>query len=359
MNLKQNYFRPEVTEMAGYVPGEQPKIPNILKLNTNENPYSPSPLVAAMLRNYDIDLLRRYPDPRADELCAAAARLHGFTREEVIAGNGSDDILTMIFRCFTDKERGMSYLYPSYSLYPSLADIQGCPVTRIPLNTETFELPDNLLEQARGSNLLIITRPNAPTGKSYPHEVMNEICARFDGIVVFDEAYVDFSMDSCLDLAKEFDNVLVTRTLSKSYSLAGLRLGFAYGSRKLIGGMYKVKDSYNVDRLAQLIGATAIADQAWMRNNVKMIRATRTRMIEELRQMDFKVVDSETNFVLASPPDGDAKKFFDALRGEAIIVRYFPEPPTTQYIRITVGTDEEIDRLLDFTANYLGVKRKQ
>ena len=241
----------------------------------------------------------------------------------------------------------MSYLYPSYSLYQSLADIQGCPVTRIPLNPETFELPDNLLEQARGSNLLIITRPNAPTGKSYPHEVMNEICARFDGIVVFDEAYVDFSMDSCLDLAKEFDNVLVTRTLSKSYSLAGLRLGFAYGSRKLIGGMYKVKDSYNVDAIAQAVALAAYQDRAYHRKTVAAVVKTRKAFSKALAKRGWDVLPSDANFVFAKPPaPARAADLFAALKKREIFVRYFPGPLTGDRLRITIGTDEQMATLL-------------
>lgn len=352
-----SYFRPAVEAMAGYVPGEQPKMANLIKLNTNENPYPPSPKVAEVLQSFDYEHLRRYPSPRADDLCETAARLYGFKRDEVIAGNGSDDILTMAFRCFTAPDRPLACLMPTYSLYFSLAEIQAAPVMPIRLNSGDFSLPADLLDRAKGANLLIITRPNAPTGNTFCHRAMTEICGRFNGVVLFDEAYADFADDNCLDLAREFDNVIVSRTLSKSYSLAGLRLGLAMGSRRLIEGMYKVKDSYNVDMLTQFIGQAALQDQAYLRQNVAKIRATRTRLTAELARLGFDVVPSSTNFVFAAPPDRDGGRFFKMLREQAILVRYFSGETTGAYVRISVGAEADVDRLLKVTELYLQMRK--
>lgn len=349
----KDYFRPAIGAMSGYVPGEQPKMANLIKLNTNENPYPPAPgvkdAVALAAGN-----LRLYPDPQADELCQVAARLWGFRRNEVLAGNGSDDILTMIFRSFTDKERKVACLSPSYSLYKTLAAMQEAPVMEIALNPEDFSLPENLLQQVKGANLLIITRPNAPTGNSFPHSVMHEICARFDGVVLFDEAYADFADDNCLDLAKEFDNVLVSRTFSKSYSLAGVRLGLVMGSAELLTGLNKVKDSYNVDRLAQAAGIAALKDQEYLRKNIVAIRRSREFLGGALKELGFEVVPSCANFLFASPPDRDGERCFKFLRDHAVVVRYFPGEITGRFVRITVGTTQEITTLLEVLGKLYG-----
>ena len=323
----KSYFRPEIDAMSGYVPGEQPKMADLVKLNTNENPYPPSPKVREVLTNFPYERLRRYPDPMADAL--------------------RDDILTMAFRCFTAPDRPLACLNPTYSLYPELAKMQGAPVIRIDLDPAAgFTMPENLLEQAEKANLLIITRPNAPTGNSFPFEFMREICRNFDGVVLFDEAYADFADDNCMELAKEFDNVLVSRTFSKSYSLAGLRLGFAVGNATLIHGMFKVKDSYNLDMLTQELARAAFADQRYMKENAARIRATRGELAEALRALGFDVVPSQTNFLFAAPPDGDGQRCFLKLREAAVIVRYFSGPVTGRYVRITIGTPEETARLL-------------
>ena len=212
----KSYFRPEIDAMTGYVPGEQPKLQNLIKLNTNENPYPPSPKAAEFLRNFDYSKLRRYPNPMADDLRDAIAQRNGMSRENIVVGNGSDDVLTMIFRCFTDKERPMAMLYPSYSLYAELAAMQNAQVIKIALDPDTFELPENLLEQAAPANLLMLTRPNAPTGNTFDYDTVSNICRNFDGIVVIDEAYADFAPDNCMGLTKELDNVIVMRTFSKS-----------------------------------------------------------------------------------------------------------------------------------------------
>ena len=348
----KSYFRPEIDALAGYTPGEQPKIPDLVKLNTNENPYPPSPRVRTAVAEFATQSLRLYPDPTADALRDAIARRAGCRRENVICGNGSDDLLTMIFRAFTDPRRPMAMPDPAYSLYPVLAAMQGAESRLIPL-TEEFALPDDFSEQAKGANLLAFPRPNAPTGMSFSRDAMERICRSFDGIVLIDEAYADFADDNCLDFAARFDNVIVMRTFSKSYSLAGLRLGYAVSSAAIIDGLMKLKDSYNTDRLSQTIALAAFEDRDYLAECTAKVRATRARLTAALRELGFRVPDSQANFVFAAPPGGDGGAYFEYLRRNAVIVRHFPAPRTRAFTRITIGTDPEIDRLLALTREFV------
>jgi len=343
----KSHFRTAIDALAGYTPGEQPKLMNLVKLNTNENPYPPSPRIAEALASFDLGMLRRYPDPTADALRDEISARHGVARDNVICGNGSDDLLTMIFRAFTSPVLPVAVLDPTYSLYPVLAAMQEAPVIRMPLDPGTFELTGLLSEMAKGANLVILTRPNAPTGNSIAKEAVEEFCRDFDGVVAIDEAYADFACDDCMDLAARFDNVLVLRTFSKSYSFAGVRLGYAVGHRVLIDGLMKLKDSYNVDMLTQVIGRAAFADRKTLEEHVALIRASRRRLADELGKLGFRIIPSQSNFLFASPPDGDGARAFAALREAAVIVRYFPGKVTGKYLRITIGTDAELDRLLE------------
>ena len=343
----KSYFRPEIDAMEGYVPGEQPKMANLVKLNTNENPFAPSPEVEKVLRNFNIERMRRYPDPRADVLRNAVAERNNVKKENVIVGNGSDDILTMIFRAFTSPDQPMAMLYPSYSLYAELAAMQGAEVIRIPLKDKSFELPENLLEIAEKANLLMITRPNAPTGNSFELETVKEICRKFDGIVVIDEAYADFAQDNCMELAKALPNVIVMRTFSKSYALAGLRLGYAVASENIIEGLMKLKDSYNVDMLSQEIAIAAYLDNDYFLRRVKEVKEMRSYLKKELENLGFYCVDTSSNFIFAMPPDEDGERCFKLLREEAVIVRYFSADVTKKYVRITIGNQAENARLLE------------
>ena len=352
MNRK-SYFRPAVDAMAGYVPGEQPRQKNIIKINTNENPYLPSPEVGRVLQNFDLNNLRRYPDPTATELRTVIAQLNNVNVENVIAGNGSDDILTMVFRAFTSPELPVATLYPTYSLYFDLAAMQEARVIKVELHEGDFSLPENPAELANGANLFIITRPNAPTGNSFPLNEMEKIVQAFDGIVLFDEAYADFAGDSCMPLAVKYPNVIVMRTLSKSYALAGMRAGYAVASKTLIDGLMKLKDSYNLDAITQAVAAASLRDQEYFRQHVEMVKASRKRLTEELENLNFSVVPSQTNFVFAAPPDGDGKRYFEYLKKNLIFVRYFPADKTKSYVRISVGTPEEINTLIDCTRKYL------
>lgn len=339
-----SYFRPEIDNMGGYTPGEQPKMANLLKLNTNESPFPPSPSVAETLKNFDCEKLRLYPDPTADEVREIIAGMFGLTKDYVIAGNGSDDILTISMRCFASADKPAACLWPSYSLYPTLAGLQGAECIKINL-TENFELPVDLLAQAKNANILFIARPNAPIGNSFPRALMAEICREFKGIVLIDEAYVDFATDSCVDFVKEFPNVIISRTFSKSRNLAGLRFGFALANPKIIEGMMKMKDSYNVPMLTQAVAAATLRDPAYFADCVAKIRLAREMLLLGLYDLGFKVVESETNFLFASPPDGDGERYFRALREQGIIVRYFPGPATGKWVRITIGDTQSVSRI--------------
>lgn len=352
--MKKSYFRPEIDAMAGYVPGEQPVMENLIKLNTNENPYPPSEKVAQALRGFSAETLRRYPDPMANRLRDAVAARFGAHRDNVIIGNGSDDLLTMIFRAFTSPKLPMAMLYPSYSLYAELAAMQGARVVQLPLEKRTFSLPCDLLERVKNCNLLMLTRPNAPTGTLFPRAAVEKICASFDGIVVIDEAYADFAPDNCMDLALKYANVIVMRTFSKSFSLAGVRLGYAVADETLIAGLMKLKDSYNVDRLAQLVGEAAFADVETLERHCRDVCEGRAFLSDGLKKLGFFVADSAANFLFAAPPDGDGKRCFEELRRRAVIVRYFPGEATGEYVRITVGTAGENRKLLDFLHEIYG-----
>lgn len=339
-----SYFRPEIDAMSGYTPGEQPKVRDILKLNTNESPFPPSPGVCETLRNFDYTRLHLYPDPTADAVREYIAGMYGLKREQVIAGNGSDDLLNIAIRCFTDAKHPAAFLWPSYSLYPTLTALQGAREIRIPLNAD-FSLPVDLLDQAREANLLILTRPNAPTGNNFPKAIVAEICRDFQGIVLIDEAYADFASDNCIDFVDRFPNVIVCRTFSKSRSLAGLRFGYALAHEKIIDGMMKMKDSYNISMLAQELALASLKDSAYFADCIAQIRLAREMLLLGLYDLGFQAVESETNFIFASPPDGDAERFFRLLKEQHIYVRYFPGPVTGRWVRITVGSTKAVSRL--------------
>ena len=348
MKEYKSYFRSVVDAMAGYAPGEQPKMLDLVKLNTNENPFPPSPAVLGALETFDGAMLRRYPDPMADSLCAAIAEVNNVSRNMVIAGNGSDDILTMTFRAFTAPDKPVAIMEPTYSLYPVLASMQEAPVIKIALQEDkNFAMPCDVLEQAAGANLLIITRSNAPTGNTFPKEDIRKIASEFDGIVFIDEAYADFAEDNCMDLVHDFANVIVSRTSSKSLALAGLRFGYAVANPVIIEGFNKLKDSYNMDMITQKLAEAAIRDQEYLQTTLAKVKALRADLAVELEKLNFKLIPSQANFIFAAPPDNDGAKAFKFLREHAVIVRYFPGEVTGKYLRITVGTAVQNKRLTD------------
>lgn len=336
------YARKAVDVMVPYIPGEQPKGGGIIKLNTNENPYGASPRVAEALRAASADDLRLYPDPVSSGLVRQVADLHGCAPEQVFVGNGSDEVLALCARAFAERDGSIGWFDPSYSLYPVLAAIEDIPARPVPLPPDfSWTMP-----RGYGASLFFLTNPNAPTSLLFPKEPVAAFCRGFRGVVLVDEAYVDFAPSSCLDLALSLPNTLVARTLSKSYSLAGLRLGYAVGPAPLIAALHKIKDSYNVSRLTQALAAAALADQAWMRENVRKITATRAQVTQELRARGWTVLDSATNFLFARPPGRPAREVFEALRAKNIFVRYFAAPATADYLRITIGTDGQMAALL-------------
>ena len=332
----------QVRALVAYVPGEQP-VGGVVKLNTNENPYPPSPRVSEALQAMDVARLSLYPDPVCRELRETIAQLHGCSVEQVFVGNGSDEVLSLCTKAFVDDDGVIGHFVPSYSLYPVLAAIRGVECQGVELGPD-FEWTEPPTE---GMDLFFLANPNAPTGLLYPESVVRKFCEAFEGVVVIDEAYVDFAARDCMHLAHELPNVLVARTLSKSYSLAGLRLGYAIGPAELVGAVYKIKDSYNVNALSQRLAAAAMSDPDTMRCNAQRICDTRARVGCSLEEMGFRVYPSEANFLWVKPGHSPAKAVFDALRRENILVRYFPGGRTGDCLRITVGTDAEMDALLE------------
>jgi histidinol-phosphate aminotransferase len=340
-----SYFRNNIDAMKGYTPGEQPgEGDRVVKLNTNENPYPPSPAVMKIYRDTDWSRLRRYPDPMGNRVRDKLAGVLGIRRENILCGNGSDELLSLATRAFLDEGDVLAYPTPTYSLYPVLAEIQAATVLEIPTLGD-FSLPVDDLASAK-ANLMFLCNPNAPTGVFTPVGAIGSIAERFSGVVVVDEAYVDFAADHALRLAKTLPNVMVFRTLSKSYSLAGLRFGYAVGPADLIEGLAKVKDSYNVDAVSIDVAVAALDDQAWMLGNREKIRSERARISARLTELGFAVTPSEANFILAAVPGGDGKAWYEGLKRRGILVRWWNLPRLADKLRVTVGTPEENDALL-------------
>lgn len=332
-----------VQAMHGYTPGEQPRQAGLVKLNTNENPYPPSPAVARALAQLDVSDLRLYPDPLCLRLREVIAELHQVTPDHVFVANGSDEALALCTRAFVEDDESIGYFEPSYSLYPVLTAIRNVRGIAVPLGP-AFVWPQMPLPAAA---LFFLCNPNAPTSLLFPRAEVDRFCASFPGVVLIDEAYVDFARQHCMDLARTRPNVLVLRTLSKSYSLAGIRLGYVVGAPDLIGALFKIKDSYNVDRVTQAVAAAALQDGEHMRSNVARIRATRDRLTAALETRGYLVGPSETNFLWVRPPRESAAALYGRLKAAGILIRHFPGPLTGDYVRITVGTEGDADRLLE------------
>ena len=340
------YLRRNIEAMAAYVPGEQPEPGRkVVKLNTNENPYPPSPKALAALADMGGEHLRRYPDPLATEFRRVVADVLGLPVEWIIAGNGSDELLTMILRAFVGAGDAVAYPMPTYVLYRTLAEIQEGRYVEVPY-PEDYSLPAEELAAAAAAVTFVAT-PNSPSGTVYPLRQLRELAEAVSGVLVVDEAYVDFAEADCLDLVRRRDNVIVLRTLSKGYSLAGLRLGFAAANPALLEGLWKVKDSYNVGALACGVGAAAFADQAHKIANAEKVKASRAKLAAELEAMGFRLWPSQSNFLLARPPAGDAERIYLDLKARGILVRYFNQPRLEDKLRITVGADRQNAALLE------------
>lgn len=341
-------IRPSVAALDPYTPGEQLAFPDLVKLNTNENPYPPSPAVARALAGYDVSALRLYPPPLFDALRERIAQLHGCSPDAVFVGNGSDEVLRLATFAFTRPGGAAASFNPSYSLYPVLAATAELSFEFAPLAPDFSFLPP---PDSLSATLFFLTQPNAPTGVLYPLADIEAFARRFPGVVAVDQAYADFSDSPDADatpLALSLPNVLVCRTLSKSWSLAGLRLGYAIGPLPLIRALYKIKDSYNVDALAQTVALAALSDVPWMQANAARVRESREELRAELLRRGWTVVPSHANFLFARPPAPlAAADVFRTLREAHVLVRHFPASPlTAPYLRISVGTPAQIARLL-------------
>lgn len=347
-----SYFRPHVDAIAGHIPSPQPRPDTpVIKLNTNENPYPPSPQVQAVLQTLDLDRLRRYPDPYASEFRQAIADVLNIPPDWIIVGNGSDELLHVVIRACADSERKVVYPMPTYVLYRTLSESHPAARVEIPYGKD-YRLPIEELIAANGAVTFIAT-PNSPSGHVVPITDLRQLAARLSGVLVIDEAYVDFADETALPLVQEFNNLIVLRTLSKGYALAGLRLGFGIANPDLLSGLFKVKDSYNIDAIASLVGAAAMRDQAYKTECVEKIKTSRAKLTLQLQQLGFQVGESHTNFLWTRPPQGNAAAIAQALKEHHIWVRHFPQPDLEDKLRITIGTDEQHQRLLEVLADLL------
>ncbi|MCC6420764.1 MAG: histidinol-phosphate transaminase [Gemmataceae bacterium] len=337
------FLRPSVRAMAGYTPGEQPRDEVFVKLNTNENPYPPSPRVlAALAEALTGERLRKYPDPHGTAFRHAAARTFAIDPDGILIGNGSDDVLTILTRTFVPEGGLIVAPSPSYLLYRTLADIQGAHFQTVPF-TPDWRLPRPW--PVRGASLTFVANPNSPTGTLVPTADLERLAEEIDGPLAIDEAYVDFAPENALRLARR-PNVIVTRTLSKSYALAGLRFGFAVADPALVREFNKVKDSYNCDTLSLAAAAAAVLDQDYLRETRGKVLATRARLTDALRGLGFEVLPSQANFVWCRRPDRPVRAIYEELKQRHILVRYMSYAGYGDGLRISVGTDAEIDHLL-------------
>jgi histidinol-phosphate aminotransferase len=338
-----SYFRENIDRAAGYEPGFQPSQPDVVKLNTNENPYPPSPAVMKAVADIKPEQLRRYPDPMGNMFREAAAKNNGVEPEWIMCCNGGDDLLRMAFTAFCDKRRPVAYPVPTYSLYPVLANIQNCKAIEVKFDEE-FNLPARLA-RIRAA-LTIVCNPNAPSGTFVGVEEIAELAAEVKGVLLIDEAYVDFAERNCVEVVKQFGNVIILRSLSKGYSLAGLRFGYAIARPEMIAGLLKVKDSYNVDAIAIAAATAAIKDREYFRQTIEKINAERKRLTEQLKELGFTLPESSSNFVFAEHKTCKAKEIYDKLVQRNIYVRYWERVGIDNKVRITVGTREQDDTLL-------------
>jgi histidinol-phosphate aminotransferase len=337
------YFRENVEKAEGYEPGYQPKETDVVKLNTNENPYPPSPAVMKVLAQINSEQLRRYPDPIGQQFRQAAAEVNGVSADCIMCCNGGDDLLSIAFRAFCDESRPVAYPVPTYSLYPVLAKLQNCEAIEIPFDGE-FNLPAKLA--GTDAALTIVCNPNAPNGSFVSVDELASLADELSRVLLVDEAYVDFAEKNCAGLIKDLDNVIILRSMSKGYSLAGIRFGYAIAQPGLIAGLMKVKDSYNVDTVAVAVASAAIKDREYFKENIEKIKAQRSRLTAELRAIEFEVADSAANFVLAKTRNRKASELHNKLAKRNIYVRHFELPGLEDKIRIAVGREEQNDKLL-------------
>ncbi len=340
-------LRPNIAGMKGYVPGFQPADEAAyIKLNTNENPYPPSPEVVKAIQaelGADGSSLRKYPSASSRKLREVAGDLYGFDPAWIIMANGSDEVLNNLIRAFAGEGEEIGYIHPSYSYYSTLAEIQGAMARTFSL-TPDFRIAD-FPDQYTGK-LFFLTTPNSPLGFAFPIDYVAELAGRVKGMLVVDEAYADFDDDNALELVKKYDNVVVTRTLSKSYSLAGMRLGLAIGRPEVIAALDKIRDHYNLDRLAQAACVAALQHRAYFDECIARVRATREWFSAELTKLGYEVIPSRGNFVFVAPPERDGRRIYEGLFERKILARHFTDPLLKHGLRISIGTREEMERTL-------------
>ncbi|HIJ80837.1 MAG TPA: histidinol-phosphate transaminase [Desulfuromonadales bacterium] len=340
----KSYLRPNISAMQGYVPGLQPDdVSSWIKLNTNENPYPPSPkVVEAIVSEIGSDgaSLRTYPSASSQKLRELAGKLYGFDPSWVIMANGSDEVLNNLIRACAGQGQDVGYVHPSYSYYSTLAEVQGAAVCSYGLN-DAFRI--EAFPEYYNGKVFFLTTPNSPLGFAFPLEYVEELAGNCGGLLVIDEAYADFADQNALELVKKYENVVVTRTLSKSYALAGMRLGLAIARPDIIAALDKIRDHYNLDRLAQAACCAALLDQEYFQESCRRIIATRKWFSTKLATLGYSVVPSQANFVFASPPDRNGSRVYDALYDRRILVRLLSDPLLTHGLRISIGTDEQME----------------
>ena len=346
-------WKKNIRMVEPYVAGEQPQFEHMIKLNTNENPFPPSPLVTEALKNMNTEKLRLYPDTTSDILVSALADYYNVKKNQIFVGVGSDDVLAMAFLTFFHSDKPVLFADITYSFYDVWANLYRIPYKTVAVG-EDFKLHKEGYYEENGG--IVIANPNAPTSLCVGRDFIEDILIHNkDSVVIVDEAYIDFGAETALPLIEKYDNLLVVQTFSKSRSLAGMRIGYAMGNEELIEALMNVKNAYNsytMSTAAILLGAAAVKDVAYFKNNIKRIMDTREYVRAELEQMGFKVLDSKTNFLFIHHEKIKAKELFEALRGENIFVRYFNKPVIDDYLRVTIGTKEQMQVFLGFLTAY-------
>jgi histidinol-phosphate aminotransferase len=351
---EMKYWNTRLKNAAEYVPGEQPQgLDGFIKLNTNENPFPPSKMVLEAIRTAANDSLKRYPDPTARAIREAFGAAKGLDPEKVFVGNGSDEIFTLLFRGFIDPEETAAFAYPSYALYSTLSQMNGIRYETVPLNKDfSYNLGSFLKKKY---NMVIITNPNNPTGSYVEVDAIASFLQKFKGLLIVDEAYIDFYGGSAAGLVDEYDNLIVTQSMSKSYSLAGLRIGFAVASPDIIRGLMKIKDSYNVDMLATAGAVAALKDKRGFNYNIEMVVSNKEYLEESLKALGFEVVPSRANFIFTRHPAVKSSDLYQKLKERKILIRHYTGPVQAEYIRISVGSMMDNKALIKELTSITGV----
>ncbi|NMM55313.1 histidinol-phosphate transaminase [Paenibacillus aquistagni] len=348
------YIKPSIAQLAPYVPGDQPpKSKSLIKLNANENAYPPSLVVEELLRTFDYANLRYYPDATSQSLRRAIADRHSCPQEHVFCGNGSDEIIAYLFQVCFEEQDSIATPYPTYTLYKTIADIHRIHTEYVPAQ-EDYSIDVEALVKTNAKGIFI-ANPNAQTGLLLGMDAIEKLLQAYQGLVVIDEAYIDFAPAhaSAASLVDHYPNLVVLRTFSKSYSLCGIRVGYCLADRSLVMALDKCRDSYNVSTLSQAMAEAALKDQAYLLSTVQRVIATRERVSQALQLMGFSVLPSAANFLLCTPPHDQAKGMYEYLITHQVYVRYFDSPRLSDKLRISIGTDEEMDVLLSLLSKYI------